>query len=70
MYCSTYIHKGACDINYLNIVVLQDISTMNKQVSFYVSKELWKEFHKKCIDKDRSRSKVLAELIKEFLNKP
>ena len=38
-----------------------------RQVSFFIEKELWKEFSKKCIDKDKSKTEVLVELIKEFL---
>ena len=40
-----------------------------RQVSFFIETELWKKFSKKCIDKDKSKTKVLTELIMKFVNK-
>ena len=37
-----------------------------RQVSFFIETELWKKFSKKCIDKDKSKTEVLAGLIEEF----
>ncbi len=37
-----------------------------KQVSFFIEIELWKKFAKKCIDKNKSKTKVLIELIEDF----
>ena len=47
-------------------------STMAKpkrQVSFFVETELWKEFSKKCIDKDKSKTEILVDLIEKFVEK-
>ena len=47
-------------------------STMAKpkrQVSFFVETDLWKQFSKKCIDKDKSKSEVLVEFMNEFVEK-
>jgi hypothetical protein len=38
-----------------------------RQVSFFIETDLWKQFSKKCIDKDKSKTEVLVELIKEFV---
>ena len=38
-----------------------------KQINFFVDAELWKDFSKKCIDKDKSKTEVLVELINEYL---
>ena len=38
-----------------------------RQVSFFIESEMWKKFSKKCIDKDKSKTRVLTEIIKKFL---
>ena len=38
-----------------------------RQVNFYTTKEKWLEFSKKCLDLDKSKSKILNELITKFL---
>jgi hypothetical protein len=38
-----------------------------RQVSFFIETELWKQFSKKCIDKDKSKTEIIVELIKKFL---
>ncbi|UCD20619.1 MAG: hypothetical protein JSW08_02475 [archaeon] len=38
-----------------------------RQVSFFIETDLWKKFSKKCIDKDKSKTEALVELIKGFL---
>ena len=38
-----------------------------RQVSFFIETELWKKFSKKCIDKDKSKTEILSNLIKEFV---
>ena len=38
-----------------------------RQVSFFIENELYKEFSKKCIDLDKSKTKVLAEMIRKFV---
>ena len=38
-----------------------------RQVSFFIDNDLFKEFSKKCIDKDKSKTEVLAELIQKFV---
>jgi hypothetical protein len=38
-----------------------------RQVSFFVDAEKWKQFSKKCIDKDKSKTEILTELIERFL---
>jgi len=40
-----------------------------RQVSFFIETELWKKFSKKCIDKDKSKTEIIVELIKKFLSK-
>ena len=40
-----------------------------KQINFFIETELWKKFSKKCIDKDNSKTEVLVELIKRFIEK-
>jgi len=40
-----------------------------KQINFFIETELWKKFSKKCIDKDKSKTEVLVELIKRFIEK-
>ena len=37
-------------------------------VSFFIETELFKQFGKKCIDEDKSKTEVLVELIKKFVN--
>jgi len=38
-----------------------------RQVSFFVDNDLYKEFSKKCIDLDKSKTEVLVEMIKKFV---
>ncbi|MFH1365587.1 MAG: hypothetical protein ABIH28_03320 [archaeon] len=38
-----------------------------RQISFFIETELWKAFLKKCIDKDKSKTEIIVELIKKFL---
>jgi len=38
-----------------------------KQINFFIETELWKQFSKKCIDKDKSKTEIIVELIKKFL---
>lgn len=38
-----------------------------RQVSFFIETGLWKEFSKKCIDNDVSKTKVLVELIRKYV---
>jgi len=38
-----------------------------KQINFFIETELWKKFSKKCIDKDKSKTEVLVELIRKFI---
>jgi hypothetical protein len=40
-----------------------------RQVSFFIETELWKKFSKKCIDKDKSKTEILVDLIKKFVEK-
>jgi uncharacterized membrane protein len=40
-----------------------------KTVSFFVNEKLWKEFGKKCIDENKSRSQYLEKFIREFMKK-
>jgi len=40
-----------------------------KQINFFIETELWKKFSKKCIDKDKSKTEVLVELIRKFIEK-
>jgi len=45
-------------------------STMAKpkrQVSFFIETELWKEFSKKCIDKDKSKTEIIVGLVENFV---
>ena len=39
-----------------------------KQINFFVDTELWRKFAKKCIDEDKSKTEVLVELIKKFID--
>ncbi len=38
-----------------------------KQINFFIETELWKKFSKKCIDKDKSKTEILVNLINEFV---
>ena len=38
-----------------------------RQVSFFIDNDLFKEFSKKCIDEDTSKTEVLVEMIKKFV---
>ena len=38
-----------------------------KQINFFVDAELWRDFSKKCIDEDKSKTEVLIELIKKYV---
>ena len=38
-----------------------------RQVSFFIENGLYKEFSKKCIDLDKSKTEVLIEMIKKFV---
>ena len=40
-----------------------------RQVSFFIDNNLYKEFSKKCIDLDKSKTEIFIDLIKKFLNK-
>ena len=40
-----------------------------RQVSFFIETELWKEFSKKCIDHDKSKTEVLKDLIEGYTKK-
>lgn len=40
-----------------------------RQISFFIEKELWKKFSKKCIDKDKSKTEIIVELIRKFIEK-
>ena len=37
-----------------------------KQINFYIEKELWKKFSKKCVDLDKTKTEVLTEMIKKL----
>jgi hypothetical protein len=41
----------------------------NRQYSFYTDPQLWKEFKKKAIDEDTNTSKLVTELIKNYIKK-
>ena len=43
------------------------MATPKRQVSFFIETALWKEFSKKCIDFDKSKTEVLKHLIQKFL---
>lgn len=45
------------------------MATPKRQVSFFIERNLWKDFSKKCIDLDRSKTDVLKELIEKFVDK-
>jgi len=38
-----------------------------KQINFFVDAELWREFSKKCIDEDKTKTEVLVGMIKKFV---
>jgi len=38
-----------------------------RQVSFWIETELWKNFSKKCIDANKTKTEILIELISKFL---
>lgn len=38
-----------------------------RQVSFFIDNDLFKQFSKKCIDIDKSKTEAMVELIKEFV---
>jgi len=38
-----------------------------RQVSFFIETELWKKFSKRCIDEDKSKTEILVDLIKKFV---
>ena len=40
-----------------------------RQVSFFIDNQLFKDFSKKCIDMDKSKTEVFVDLIKKFLGK-
>jgi len=40
-----------------------------RQISFFIDTTTWKEFSKKCIDKDKSKTEILIKLINEFIKK-
>ena len=40
-----------------------------RQINFFIETEVWKDFSKKCIDCDKSKTAVLKELIKEFIKR-
>jgi len=40
-----------------------------RQVSFFIDNEIYKEFSKKCIDLNKSKTQIFTDLIKKFLNK-
>jgi len=40
-----------------------------RQVSFFIENELFKQFSKKCIDEDKTKTEVLVEMIKGFVKK-
>ncbi len=40
-----------------------------RQLVFYIDNELWKEFSKKCIGLDKSKTRVIEELIERFVKK-
>ena len=43
------------------------MATKKRQISFFIESETWKKFSKKCIDKDKSKTEVLRELIESFI---
>lgn len=40
-----------------------------RQITFFIPEDLFKEFSKKCIDDDKSKTDVLLEKIKEYIKK-
>lgn len=40
-----------------------------KQINFFIPKDLWLEFSKKCLEKDISKTEALISLVKEFIKK-
>jgi len=38
-----------------------------EQINFFVNADLWRDFSKKCIDEDKSKTEVLVELIKRYV---
>lgn len=40
-----------------------------RQISFFCDNNLWKDFAKKCIDQDKSKTQILVEMIKKFVGK-
>ena len=38
-----------------------------RQISFFIETDLWKKFSKKCIDVDKSKTKVLKQFIEKFI---
>ena len=40
-----------------------------RQINFYIEKELWREFTKKCVDLDKTKTDILIEFIEKFLGK-
>jgi len=45
------------------------MATPKKQINFFIDAELWKKFSKKCIDEDTSKTEVLVDMIKKFVEK-
>ena len=43
---------------------------MKKRFNVYLDDELWLSFRKKCLEKRRSASALLTEVLTQFLKKP
>jgi hypothetical protein len=46
---------------------MQRHTLKNKRVTVYLDADLWFEFRRACLDRHRSASSVLSELLQQFL---
>lgn len=61
-------------LNFKNIFKEKVISVFmekskSRQITFFIPEDLFKEFSKKCIDENTTKTDVLIEKIKDFLKK-
>lgn len=51
------------------ILLMLFTKTMKHPHNFYVEDEIWKEFKKACIDKNKTATSVLEEFVKNEVKK-
>lgn len=58
-YCSKFF--------YINVSTFLQMG--KRQISFFVETSLWKKFHVKCAEKDTTKTEILTEAVRKFLEK-